>query len=208
MPTASKVPRKSSSSVAIQELQSPTGIRHSDAIQNTEGNRLEENGLGFVWFDNDLVKPQFGASMGDQTGATLYPSFVSMEKAAEYLPATSTLMSMNKLVALDASRPRLCLILPPFPMPILGPGDFLGIRGSGCTQAVENPPEGVATTSVTTLLEEPSMSIVLAMPWPTWISVPSWPASEKRFLSSAQRRDLPWTFDGCCVGRQCSEIRT
>lgn len=62
--------------LSIQEIQSESGPRHSDAIQNTGGNPSNGTGLGYVWFDNDLVKPQFGASLGDQTGHCIQVSYV------------------------------------------------------------------------------------------------------------------------------------
>lgn len=132
--------------LSIQELQSPTGPRHSDAIQNTGGDPNLGTGLGYVWFDNDLVKPNFGASLGDQTGHCIQVSYAEDGgKLACYFnfnvnddSGCSGRITAEALFDLS-SFPNANLVITG------GTGDFHGIRGNGCTQAIDDAPEGVAT---------------------------------------------------------------
>jgi hypothetical protein len=132
--------------LSIQELQSPTGPHHSDAIQNMGGDSNLGTGLGYVWFDNNLVKPQFGASMGDQSGHCIQVSYAEDGgKLACYFnfnvndeAGCSGCITAEALFDLSAF-PNANLVI------TRGTGDFHGIHGSGCTAAIENPPEGVMT---------------------------------------------------------------
>lgn len=132
--------------LSIQEIQSPTGPRHSDAIQNTGGDPAAGTGLGYVWFDNDLVKPGFGPSMGDQTGHCIQVSYDDASpKLACYFnfnvddeDGCSGRITAEALFDL-ANFPQANLVITG------GTGAFEGIRGSGCTQAIDDLPEGVAS---------------------------------------------------------------
>jgi hypothetical protein len=138
--------------IEIQELQSPPGERHSNAIINTPGmkevegipklqdDKAEGLSTGLVWFANDLVVPgtggfEGGEPMGTQTGHCV-EVWVGKELACYFnfnLDAAEGKGSITAEALFD---------LVEFPNAKLtitgGTGDFTGIVGSGYTSAPEN----------------------------------------------------------------------
>jgi hypothetical protein len=125
-----------SNQIAIQELQSPAGPRHSDGIVSVgEG---EATSLGFVWFDNDIVVPvedetEGGKSLGVETGHCIQ---VHADKGlACYFNFNLTEGDKKGRVTAEA-----LFDLTDFPNANLvitgGTGDFKGIVGHGCTSKV------------------------------------------------------------------------
>jgi len=122
-------------SFAIQELQSPAGPRHSDAIVRLTDDGTQAKTLGFVFFSNDIEEPKVGEAkggdpMGIQTGHCIE---VEVDKLlACYFNFDVSSTSKYGRITAEA-----LFDLANFPAANLvitgGTGDFTGITGSGCT---------------------------------------------------------------------------
>lgn len=128
--------------IKIQELQSPPGPRHSNAIIDAPAGGNKTLGLttGFVWFSNDLAVPDTGGlnggtPMGTQTGHCV-EVYAGVQLACYFrfaLDAREGKGIINAEALFDLTN---------FPNADLtitgGTGDFMGIIGSGVTSAPAN----------------------------------------------------------------------
>lgn len=130
-------------SIAIQELQSPNGPRHSDAILTVstgDSSTDIDKSIGIVWFSNDIVKPRpgsltGGAPLGEQTGHCVQVDF--REEAGKLACYFNFNVVGEKTGRITAEA---LFDLSNFPAADLvitgGSDDFAGIVGSGCTSLV------------------------------------------------------------------------
>jgi hypothetical protein len=138
--------------VVIQELQSPPGPRHSDAILDVIGPPADKNAgtdIGLIWFHNDLAVPDGtlagGAPMGVQSGHCV-EVWVGTALACYFRFELDTPDDLKGTITAEA-----LFDLTDFPAADLtitgGTGDFLGIVGSGKTSLGNLPaqPGGITT---------------------------------------------------------------
>jgi len=128
--------------IAIQELQSPAGLRHSAGILGMlSGADGPGTNLGMVWFSNDIVEPQEGAALGGDALGTQTGHCVLVEGTSSdgllacYFNFNVIYGEMTGRITAEA-----LFDLNNFPAANLvitgGTGDFTGIAGSGCTSTV------------------------------------------------------------------------
>jgi hypothetical protein len=90
--------------------------------------------VGIVYFTNDIVVPEFGASMGTETGHCIQVSDTQLACYFNFKIKTDKLSGRILAEAL--------FDLPNFPNANLvitgGTGDFLGASGHGCTTTPKN----------------------------------------------------------------------
>ena len=127
--------------IAIQELQSPAGLRHSDGILEVLSGAAGTN-LGMVWFSNDIVEPQEGTAFGGDALGTQTGHCVLVEGTPEEDGLLACYFNFNVINGEMTGRitAEALFDLNNFPEANLvitgGTGDFTGIAGSGCTTRV------------------------------------------------------------------------
>jgi hypothetical protein len=118
-------------SFSIQELQSPVGDRHSNAIvQLVGGQGGAGEQFGFVYFNNDIVVPGSNKKLGTQQGHC-----VEVYKGNSLECYFNFNVKNKGRITAEAS-----FDLTQFPNASLvitgGTGDFAGISGHGCTSVI------------------------------------------------------------------------